>query len=296
MSKPNEWRFHIGAHKTGTTHLQAILAHMSPNFKGSGVLTMPVQQSRPICRFRPRKGLLHKTLKDRYTRRFKNAKRLQELAAGASTVLISEEDLLGWSQDQLASKLYPELSRLDLLPIVSEGAKLNIYVSIRSYDTLLPSAFFETYKIFRDAPDRLRNGIAAVLGGQSNWVELLDRISERYPMAKIHFWRQEDYAQDAKPVVDALMGMDVGPVPDIPRPRSTKSPNAHALEEMAKLPLNLAMKDRHKQAEAIYARYPCGEGPEPELLSAAEVSSCRTAYVRDVKLLQARFTDIGKVG
>lgn len=296
MSNPAQWRFHVGAHKTATTHLQAVLERLAPDLAAQGVAALPMAETRPIGRFRLRAGPPHSRLRDKVRRRFKHAKHLRRLAQGADIAVMSEEDVLGWSQDQLENRFYPDLSGLDVLPMVSGRAPLHVYVSLRSYDTLLPSAFFESYKVFPDAGARLKHGVASALNGTSNWVVLMDRIAKRLPSAKLHFWRQEDYAVAPKPIIDAFVGVDIGAVPDIPRPTQTKSPNANALEAVAALDPNLEMRDRIAKVEAIYASNPREAGPKPALLTPEDITKLQEAYARDIKVLQARFVDIGQGG
>jgi hypothetical protein len=171
---------------------------------------------------------------------------------------------------------------------------MQVYLSVRGYETQMSSAFFEALKVFSDTPERLAKGIEAVTTGRSSWLILMERIAQALPQAELLFWRQEDYARDAQPIVERFLGRSLPPLPDLPRPQSTASPNANALAEVAGLDPSLPKMQRHGLVEEIYARHPRGQGPEPDLLSAEQREALRAAYARDIDAMWARFTDIGQ--
>jgi hypothetical protein len=99
------WRIHLGAHKTATTHLQDTLRAHRAAMLPHGVDYIPREDFGPLGRrySRPRgwrKMLRSRPLEWQFTRE------LQRLRRGPDTVLISDEDLLGYSFDQLTTPLY----------------------------------------------------------------------------------------------------------------------------------------------------------------------------------------------
>jgi len=296
MTVRTEWRAHIGAHKTATTHLQQLLTHLDSEVHLPQAKILPMSITRPALRYAAadnRSTGIQRRFRRDLKLRFKHARTLRQAAKGAPVAILSEEDTLGWSQDQLGHCFYPNLSGLRLLKMISEGDVLRIYLSVRSYHTLLPSAFFESYKVFPDAPERLRKSTDSMLAGTASWVELLERISMSLPAAEINFWTQEDYAQQQQNIVERFVGQNLDPLPDLPRPKQTASPNADALLDVSRLDPDLPMRTRHRRVEEIYQANPRGRGPEPEFFSAQEMELLKSNYARDLKILSERYTNIG---
>ena len=223
--------------------------------------------------------------------RLRHERGLRAAAAPARRVYGSEEDILGLTQDLLAERFYPDLSALDLLRRAAGADTLSLYVSIRSYDTLVVSAFFEILKAFPDARARWETGVARLLAGGGGWPELLARIERCVPGAQVHFWRQEEYSADPGRIVAAFLGIDLPGLPEIDRPRRTRAPALSALPEVDALDPGLPVAERIARVREIYARHPARGAPA--MLAQADASSLAARYERDVALLRGRYTELG---
>ena len=286
-----EWRVHVGAHKTATTHFQALLAEASPRVAGAGgtvLLQDALRRDARGARSRP-PGL--RGLRHHLRRRWRMPGRLRAAAGSAGLVAASEEDLLGYASDLLHDRFYPDLAGLDLVRRAAGREPLTLYLSIRSYDTLMPSVFFELLKPFPDARRRWAEGLARLERGGGGWPELMARIERRVPAARLCFWRQESYARDPGAIVAAFLGMPVPDLPALAPPARTRSPSAAALAEAEALDPGLPRAERVARVREIYRRH--SEGAAPALLPAGAAAGLAARYARDLAALRARYAELG---
>lgn len=296
MGKPLEWRVHVGAHKTATTHLQGVLDILSSDLNGPDMKLLPMAITRPAGRAAAQRGGLRGIARMRETIQMKitHAPRLERAATDTRLAVLSEEDLLGWTRDLFEDEFYPRLDGLDLCATVSRGSKLKIYLSIRDYPALLQSAFFEVLKASPQAPEMLKDCVASLISGQSGWVRLAERICARTPDAELFFWQQEDYGKDPQTIVEHLLGRTLPPLPKVPRSRVTATPNAYAMPQIARLDPAMPEHDRIKRVEDICARNPRYEGPDVEVISPQDRAALSARYAQDLAVLRARYTDLGQ--
>ena len=152
------WRIHIGAHKTATTHVQETLAAMRAGLVARGVDFIP---NSGCCAGRLRRGARAPAawnrlppLRGPMVRRMV-ARHLDPLRAGPATLVLSEEKLLGGSQHVFAEPIYPQVQRIiALLATLGGRADVTLFLSIRSFDTQLPSAYVQELQLH--AADRRR--------------------------------------------------------------------------------------------------------------------------------------------
>lgn len=288
------WRVHIGAHRTGTQHLQDLLEHLAGDLNGPEIRILPRSVSLRASSAAAQQGAGLMRLRNAIQLDITHVPRVLHEARDTRTAVFSEESILGSASGLLAERFYPDLSGLDLLARIAKGVPLTVFLCVRSYDTLLPSAFFEMYRTRPDAPDHLRRGVRAVLAGQSGWPDLFARIAERLPKAEIRFWQQEVYARDPAPVMEALLDRPLPALPDLPRPAHTRSPNANALAEVAELPDTLGLAQRSEFVDTIYARNPVGAGPVAQLLTPSEIEALQAVYAGDLVRLRARAAELGR--
>ena len=160
-----QWRIHLGAHKTATTHLQQTLAAVRDDLTGQGVDFIPTPRvrarnlasalgrPRPIARL-PIVGSAH--MRDAIEAV------LAPLRIGPEVVAFSEENILGVPGHMLAAPLYPRAAvNLGRLASLAGRAEVVFFLSIRSYDTLIPSAYVETLKHAPPPPGGFREACGA---------------------------------------------------------------------------------------------------------------------------------------
>ena len=291
-----EWRVHIGAHKTATTHFQRLLAEAGPLVRDSGGAVLLEDTLRGPARSakRGRSGL--RGLRHRLRLRFRTPARIRAAAGDSRFVVASEEDILGYVPDLLQKDFYPDLRGIDLVRRTARGARLDLFVSIRSYDTLLTSALFEMLKAIPDARAHWEAGVARLLAECSGWPGLMARIGQRAPEARLHFWCMESYTRDPGAVLRQFTGVDMPDLPPSPPPSRTRAPALSALDEVAALDPSLAGAERIERVRAIYKRHPAGPEDPPAvsaLLAPADAAALADRYAEDVAVLQARYSELG---
>jgi hypothetical protein len=288
------WRIHIGAHKTATTHLQETLTLLRPALAARGIDYMPnplirnqklswtLWRRRPIARL-PLIGPAH--MRDAIEAT------LDPLRIGPDTVALSEENILGVPHQVLEPTFYSQadqsLSRLSSLGL---RADVELFLSIRSYDALLPSAYVESLK-HGTAP---RGGFGSVkerlLAVPPSWYDLVARIRAATPGMPLHIWRQEDYRANAQAIMEAFCGCPLGQLPEVSDPTWTRSPSATAVAAAERLPADLSRVERLARVKEIFgASEPDGDRFSP--FSEAERRHLRARYEADLARIAAAWPE-----
>lgn len=280
-----QWRVHIGAHKTATTHLQETLTRVRDVLAAQGIDYLPnplirtrklswvMWRRRPIARVPVigpayMRGLIEETL--------------EPLRRGPETVVLSEENILGSPQHILDETFYPLAEQgLSRLASLATKADLVIFLSIRGYDTLLPSAYVETLKHVPATPGGFEALRERLLARPPSWFELVRRIRGAAPGVPIRIWRQEDYRGNGPAIMEAFCGCSLGELPDVSDPAWTRSPSATAVAEAERLPRGLSQAERLARVKALFAASaPDGDRFRP--LAEAERRRLRASYDADL--------------
>jgi hypothetical protein len=284
------WRVHIGAHKTGTTHFQAMLAEARPQIAAAGGALLLEKELRRAARGARRRPRDWREVRNRI-RRWCAPHQLRVHASGCRFVAASEEDILGFVQDLLERDFYSDLAGLDMLRRAAGHDRLCLHISIRRYDSLMNSAFFEMLKFFPDTRRRWEAGLRHLLDCGTGWPGLMQRIERRVPKAHLRFWEQQRYADDPHMIVEQFLGMALQPLPTPKRPERTRSPGAGAIEEVERLDPHLPVAERMARVREIYRRHPAETAPA--LLSEEDAATLRARYESDLALLRNRYPELG---
>src|SRR4051812_26696489 len=100
-----EWRIHIGAHKTGTTHAQKLLALSRSELAGQGLDYLPrdafrdLSIARKVVKAHSGGGSPAETLREL----------IEPLRSGPERILISDESIVGIVPELLSPIQYPRL-------------------------------------------------------------------------------------------------------------------------------------------------------------------------------------------
>ncbi len=252
-----EWRIHLGAHKTATTHVQdTLLAHRG-QMAQSGVDYIPRESFGPLQRrySNPdhwRRKLWSKPLARQFMRQ------TRALRDGGETVLISDEDLLGYSDGLLSPTLYPSFRGAHIVSEMQRTAPVSLFLGVRSYDKLLPSAYAQMLKSFAPDPHWQSRISADVLEAPPNWPDLIERLIAAFPGATLRVWRHEDYRAHWQQILTIFAGRDVGEFPELPPPTRTTSPSQEAIHQAEVLDRGLSIEERRERVRRIFY----GGGPD----------------------------------
>jgi len=199
--------------------------------------------------------------------------------------VLSEENILGIPDQILRVPFYPQAA-LSVARLASLGrrAELVLFLSIRGYDTLLPSAYAESLK-FR--PPRAGGfDIPRFMARPPSWYDLVAQIRRAAPGVPLRIWRQEDYRANAEAIMAEVCGLELGPLPDISDPSWTRSPTAEGIRAAEALDPGLTMAERRERVGEIYATAG-GERYRP--FAEAERGALRDRYAADLERIEREF-------
>ncbi len=290
-----QWRIHVGAHKTATTHLQETLAAVRDDLAGQGIDFIPnplvrarnlgpaLARRRPIARL-PILG----------NARMRDAIEavLAPLRIGPEVVALSEENIVGVPEHMLMVPFYPQAAqRIGRLASLAGRAEVVLFLSIRSYDTLIPSAYVETLKHGVPAPGGFAAAWAGLRAAPPSWFDLVARIRAAAPGVALRVWRQEDYRANARAIMEAFCGRALGPLPEISDPTWTRSPSAAAIATVEALPGDLSHAERLARVRAVFAAAePGADRFQP--FAAAERQRLRARYAADLERIAHAWPDV----
>ena len=289
-----DWRVHLGAHKTATTHFQQVLETCASDLAQDGIhiltpstfrsiWTARVNRTRRGRRIFPASMLIGAIGSSAFRRRI--------AGPGHSTgrIVISEENVIGDTPHGLGAVLYPDLSwRVGLLrSLLGRNTPVQIFFSVRNLATYLPSTYAEALRFFAfDAP--FETVAATALAQPPRWTDLVARLRAAWPEASVSVWRYEDYAAHNLSVFNHVTGCAFDALPSLPRPRSTMTPSEQAVRAVEQ-DLGLDGLDIRRRAERvgkIYADAPAtGADTAFHPLTPAQVDLCTQAYEADCAAL-----------
>jgi hypothetical protein len=291
-----QWRIHVGAHKTATTHLQETLTLVRDRLAAGGIDFVPTRplmrkqhfaevlfQRRPIARL-PIFGPAH--MRDAIETR------VEPMRIGPDVVVLSEENILGLPRHILATPFYPQVDqRIGRLASLGFRADLRLFLSIRSYDTLVPSAYAEALKHDPPPPGGFAAVRARCLAAPPSWFDLVARLRAAAPGIPLLIWRQEDYRANDRAIMEVLCGRPLGPLPSIPDPVRTRSPSAAAIVAAEALPTTLSYEERLARVREIYATVEPGQA-RFQPFDEAERRGLRARYDADLERIARVFPDM----
>ena len=288
LAPVTHWRVHLGAHKTATTHLQETLTLVRPALAARGLdyIPNPLLRERRLAReIWKRRPLVRLPLIGPWQMREAIEAAVTPLRLGPQTVVLSEENILGVPEQVLRVPFYPQAEQsVTRLAMLGSKAKLVLFLSIRGYDGLLPSAYAESLK-FRPPRDGGFNR-ARLLATPPSWYDLVALIHRSAPGVPLRIWRQEDYRENAQAIMEEVCGLELGPLPDISDPSWTRSPTAEGIRAAEELDRDLTMVERRRQVGELYATAG-GERFQP--FSEAERSELRNRYAADLARIEREF-------
>jgi hypothetical protein len=290
VGRPTTWRVHLGAHKTATTHMQRAIGRKRPALRREGVDFLKMRMVRDLALPKLYRELTRSGT-PRPQRRLRLRAELDSLRRRGATVAFSEENLLGTSQHLLTPRLYPRARAMArFLAALGQGENaLHVFLGVRSWDTLLPSAYAEMLRR-RAAPKDGFDGIKArALDAPPRWSDLLGRLKAGAPQATLTIWRYEDYAAHAREAATLFLGVDPGPIEEEPRPRGTATPSAEAVAEAEALRGWMTFGRRQARVREIYNRLPAEQGGKFQPFDEAERALLREAYEEDLARIEARW-------
>lgn len=242
-------RFHIGAHKTASTHLQMTLARARLR---EGTRYVPLRRLRrtlisPVRKHRPR---------------------LPWHRWYGGTWLFSDENVLGTTRDAL--QMYPDPARA-LRYFLDSG--LSVFLCVRHYDTFLASAHSESlwrnpYRPFPAEPPQRR------------WPEVVSDLQRALPGVPVHLWCYEDYREHAQAVAQYFAD---GAIENFGAPLAEDPKSGFSARAVAEMTHFSKRRPRKAEVLALRARYPIGpDSPRFDPWTPAQRATMREMYEEDL--------------
>ena len=279
------WRVHLGAHKTGTTHVQALLHEYRDELAAKGITYVPFEVSHRLLRFRNNPPSAKLRLKRALGLAPDRAAKIRALAEGRPTGIISDEDLLGLPQNLLDTPIYGDSRRLRLVDSLPDCESLALFLSIRNYGTLYASVFADVLKAFPDARRRFDDFRGRAASSRPQWTGLVAAIRAEFPQAALHVWTFEDHVAQPRFTLEALTGTPVDRFVDVPPPVNTRSPSRRGIELAEAVDPGLPFRERRRRVEEIYFNHPKQAGEDLGLFSAEDLAAFDRAYAEDLEAI-----------
>ncbi|WP_341368314.1 hypothetical protein [Yoonia sp. BS5-3] len=208
--------FHVGAHKTATTHLQRSLQTVADPLADAGVRLYSPKYFRLPGRSIPALFGLKDGPPDPARR--SPADQLALMRKDADRVIFSEENYIGVLNSPRRFPVqvrYPHAA--DRVAALAEaiGRPIDVFLGIRQPTAFLSSAYCQMLMGGRAMPlDRFKriNPITSV-----DWLDLVTRLRGAKGVGQLTVWRHEDYADVFTQICAGLVGPDraqiVAPLP-----------------------------------------------------------------------------------
>ena len=276
--------FHVGAHKTATTHLQRSLAEARGPLAARGVrLWLPADLRGDNPTLPQALGLPH------FRKDLPPVQNVAEVAAGylagAERVVFSEENFIGtlgnrWGKIDLPvhARAAPRLTALSDT-LAPEG--IEVFLAIRKPTAFLNSAFCQAVLGGRPIPQRkffAKNPVEGI-----DWPDLAGRIAGARGVRHLTVWRYEDY----RPLFGAICAGLVGPAAaGAVRPVEGLVHTSLSATAVRKLTGWSPLKRSADDPQALREAYPVGPEHAPfDHFSAADHDRAGALYDRQCDLI-----------
>lgn len=291
---------HLGAHRTGTTSLQAALEQARPALSDAGVdaIVPPGpgrRQGKWLRRYYRCQRRRHawaaalpfgSALVSPLILRHLRNRIATAIDATCRTLILSDEEFLGPIVDVARpAGPYPRLTAsLLLLSDFARGHDTAIFLGVRSYEDFFLSAFLMDCVYGRRTQDiaPYRRAAMDLRGG---WVRVVETIGGLFPGARLTVWPQETFNLRAR--FEALTGVKAAEMPGLDfAARANASPTEEAIDAVRALAAY--RRPSKEECDALVERHACGGRMRVgDVFTPAEIQALRDAYAGHLEQLRA---------
>lgn len=242
------FRIHIGAHKTATTHLQDSLLQAAKTLRAHQILYIPRREFREK-RINSQIAKVTNEAASGAPNRMTLAGLLRQHADLSETVILSEENIIG-SSYSLLNGLYPDASaRLARWKTLTDQSQVSVFISIRNYKDILPSAYAQA---LRDGtrPPKFENILEYWIKARPNWLRLIHMAVALFGKESVTVWTFEKYVQDPMMILNELSGLKLRGI-DLGKSDQYHRLSAGAVAKIEQIDRQLPPGERLKQIRAI---------------------------------------------
>ena len=288
---------HIGAHKTGTTHFQQTLHTMQRNLNDSGYYVyLPDKFRKNLKTLYPngKRRIINKILPVACISRSK-LKLFLPPDTNWKKCIISDENILGVPIDLMSSYIYRDAEeRLKYLRALNRQTELTIFLSIRSFDRVLPGAYSTDLKYLPHNAVKAKTQILEDInnGRLPSWVDFIERMLKMMPNLKLKIWTQELYKRKSSEIIEHLFCLENVEIPIIPSPKETETPSFEVIKLVEKTlkECNYTESEWKKECQHIFEQHQSSDSNEKfNFLLPEQITSLRKAYESDIKKIADRW-------
>lgn len=280
-------KLYIGAHKTATTHVQSTL-----ELNRDKLCSHDIKLSLPGSL---RKKWLPAFLRYCHSNDKTTLSDILSKAPQHGSWIIAEENISGKPYDFITNLgLYPHLKgRLSCLRQIFKSAEIEIFFSIRCYDTFYRSLYLEVvrnngYMPFQEFYNENRFK-------STSWVNVLDTFTRIIPEENITIWCYEDFRKLSPLVLTTITGLNSTNElisrnhAEITRPSLSKE----AIDILSSLYPVISNEESKQLVERINSAYPRNENNEPYCpFSKEEVEKFQDKYKQDIATIKHKYPNI----
>lgn len=221
---------HIGAHKTASTHLQAILRKNQPSLADNGIAFLPPETIRDAIKYW---RIAVETMAPLPTVSGLLAKRkLAKMDTGAARMIASDENSLGHCRTMIRrGELYARaLPRLRLWRSLADRRETTVYLCIRNYAPFFTSAYAQSIRSARyyDLTPFMLEDLSRL---PRRWPDVVDDIRAALPGARIVLWDFRDYKALRPHILEMMCGF---PPPKQVKRRPMATPSTAGMSAFAR--------------------------------------------------------------
>lgn len=211
------------------------------------------------------------------------------------TWVLSDENFSGTPYDfKLHSGIYPKLqSRVKCFKQIFNDANIEVFFSIRSYDTFYRSTYLEVvrnrgYIPFSDYYQENQYK-------DNNWVDVLEALANALPEKNITLWCYEDFSTQLPNILKGMTGLsDINKLLSAYKIKITRpSISRKTIEALDELHPKISQTESKKRVEDISSQYPI-EGIEDQFLPFGTEKSIifRLQYKKDISTIIDKYPNI----
>jgi hypothetical protein len=279
---------HVGAHKTATTYIQAVLELNADALAGAGVAYIPLPRMRTTVTHQvwwpnsPNLAAAEAEIRARMSAASGQPRRL----------LLSDENLIGTPPADLATHAFYPKARAHLARLVELlgiGSEPTLFLAVRTYDRFIPAMYAEVLRhreflSFDEYVDRLDLDTVS-------WFSLVEELCAVVPAGRLTLWRYEDFAALERSIF-AEMAPEAAVIelktPADPQVRP--SPPMRAVQALAALRQVLDDREVQRLVGPIYEHVTGGPPFRPFARTDAEHLQSR--YRADLALIQREHPEV----
>ena len=280
-------KLYIGAHKTATTHIQGILEANKELLMKQNITVSTPDTLRPKW--------IQLFMDYCHQNKASNKEELLALSPKNGTWIFSEENFIGNSYElSQTSTLYPNiLMRLNCFVELFPKAKIELYFSIRSYETFYRSTYLEVVRNRGYLP--FNEYYKEALFKSKNWVNVIEMFSQVIPQENITLWCYEDISNLMTEIINQMTELNNAKalIENYPIKKTRESISKKTIEVLDSLSSAMSQKESQKIVEVINNKYPLGDQYSKFIAFDKEKSKeFQIQYTQDILSIKEQYSTI----